>query len=135
MTATHRIALVTGANKGIGLEIARQLAQAGICVLIGARDAERGKAAIKDLSSQGLDAAFVQVDLLDEASIAAAAAWISHQHGRLDILINNAGIVDWNDGAPSRASLQAVRRVVETNFFGTLAVTQAMLPLLRKSTA
>ena len=135
MTATHRIALVTGANKGIGLEIARQLAQAGICVLIGARDAERGKAAIKDLSSQGLDATFVQLDLLDEASIAAAAASISHQHGRLDILINNAGIVDWNDGAPSRASLQAVRRVVETNFFGTLAVTQAMLPLLRKSTA
>ncbi|WP_158813018.1 SDR family oxidoreductase [Methylocapsa sp. S129] len=135
MTGTHRIALVTGANKGIGLEIARQLAQAGVFVIIGARDAERGKAAVKDLSSQGLDASFVHLDLLDEASIAAAAATISEEHGRLDILVNNAGIVDWDDGVPSRASLQAVRRVVETNFFGALAVTQAMLPLLRKSTA
>lgn len=135
MTSFLRIALVTGANKGIGLEIARQLAQAGVSVIIGTRDAERGNAAVKDLSSQGLDATFVQLDLLDEASIAAAAAKISDEHGRLDILVNNAGIVDWKDGVPSRASLQAVRRVVETNFFGALAVTQAMLPLLRKSTA
>jgi NAD(P)-dependent dehydrogenase (short-subunit alcohol dehydrogenase family) len=135
MTANNRIALVTGANKGIGLEIARQLAQAGVSVIIGARDAERGEAAVKDLSSQGLDATFVQLDLLDEASITAAAATISGEHGRLDILVNNAGIVDWDDGVPSRASVQAVRRVVETNFFGTLAVTQAMLPLLRESTA
>jgi NAD(P)-dependent dehydrogenase (short-subunit alcohol dehydrogenase family) len=135
MTANNRIALVTGANKGIGLEIARQLAQAGVSVIIGARDAERGDAAVKDLSSQGLDATFVPLDLLEEASIAAAAATISDKHGRLDILVNNAGIVDWDDGVPSRASLQAVRRVVETNFFGTLAVTQAMLPLLRESTA
>jgi NAD(P)-dependent dehydrogenase (short-subunit alcohol dehydrogenase family) len=135
MTATNRIGLVTGANKGIGLEIARQLAQAGVSVLIGARDAARGEAAVKDLSSQGLVATFVQLDLVDEASIAAAATTISDKHGRLDILVNNAGIVDWDDGVPSRASLQAVRRVVETNFFGTLAVTQAMLPLLRESTA
>jgi NAD(P)-dependent dehydrogenase (short-subunit alcohol dehydrogenase family) len=135
MTASNRIALVTGANKGIGLEIARQLAQAGVSVIIGARDAERADAAVTDLSSQGLDVTSVQLDLLDEASIAAAAATISNEHGRLDILVNNAGIVDWDDGVPSRASLQAVRRVVETNFFGTLAVTQAMLPLLRKSAA
>lgn len=135
MTANNRIALVTGANKGIGLEIARQLAQAGVSVIIGARDAERGNAAVADLSSQGLDATFVQLDVLDEASIAAAAATISDKHGRLDILVNNAGIADWTDGVPSRASLQAVRRVVETNFFGALAVTQAMLPLLRKSRA
>ena len=135
MTATRRIALVTGANKGIGLEIARQLAQAGVCVLIGARDAARGEAAVKDLSSQGLPATFIQLDLVNEASIAAAAATISDQHGRLDILVNNAGIVDGDDGGPSRASLHAVRRVFETNFFGTLALTQAMLPLLRKSPA
>jgi NAD(P)-dependent dehydrogenase (short-subunit alcohol dehydrogenase family) len=134
MTASNRIALVTGANKGIGLEIARQLAQAGVSVIIGARDAERAEAAVTNLSSQGLDVTSVQLDLLDEASIAAAAT-ISNEHGHLDILVNNAGIVDWDDGVPSRASLQAVRRVVETNFFGTLAVTQAMLPLLRKSPA
>ena len=135
MTAIKRIALVTGANKGIGLEIARQLAQAGVCVIIGARDVERGRAAVADLSSQGLDVAFVHLDLLDEASIASAAATISDEHGRLDILVNNAGIVDRTDGVPSRASLQAVRRVFATNFFGTLAVTQAMLPLLRQSKA
>jgi NAD(P)-dependent dehydrogenase (short-subunit alcohol dehydrogenase family) len=135
MATNKRIALVTGANKGIGLEIARQLAQAGVSVIIGARDAERGNAAVLNLSSQGLDATSVQLDLLDEASIDAAAATISDLYGRLDILINNAGIVDWTDGAPSRASRQAVRRTVETNFFGTLAVTQAMLPLLWKSTA
>ena len=135
MTATRRIALVTGANKGIGLEIARQLAQVGVRVLIGARDAARGEAAVKDLSSQGLLATLIQLDLVNEASIAAAAATISDQHGRLDILVNNAGIVAGDDGVPSRASLQAVRRVFETNFFGTLALTQAMLPLLRKSTA
>jgi NAD(P)-dependent dehydrogenase (short-subunit alcohol dehydrogenase family) len=135
MTATKRIALVTGANKGIGLEIARQLAQAGVSVIVGARDPERGHAAVADLSSQGLDATFVQLDLLDEASIAAAAAAISREHGRLDILVNNAGIVDGDDNVPGRASLGAVRRVVETNFVGALAVTQAMLPLLRESKA
>lgn len=135
MTTINRIALVTGANKGIGLEIARQLTQAGVAVIIGARDAERGNAAAAELSSQGYEATFVQIDLLDEASIAAAAATISHKHGRLDILVNNAGILDWTDNVPSSASLQAVRRVMETNFFGTLAVTQAMLPLLRKSAA
>jgi NAD(P)-dependent dehydrogenase (short-subunit alcohol dehydrogenase family) len=135
MTANNRIALVTGANKGIGLEIARQFAQAGVSVIIGARDAERGNVAVADLSSQGLDAAFVRIDLLDEASIAAAAALISGKHGRLDILVNNAGIADWTDGVPSRSKLEAVRRVIETNFVGTLAVTQAMMPLLLKSKA
>ena len=135
MTTTPRIALVTGANKGIGLEIARQLAQAGVSVIIGARDVQRGEVAVKNLFSQGLVATCVQLDLLDEATIAAAAAKISDEHGRLDILVNNAGIVDREDGVPSRAALQAVRRVFETNFFGTLAVTQAMLPLLRKSPA
>jgi NAD(P)-dependent dehydrogenase (short-subunit alcohol dehydrogenase family) len=134
-STSKRIGLVTGANKGIGLEIARQLAQAGVGVIIGARDAERGRAAVADLNSQGLAVAFVHLDLVDEASIAAAAATISDEHGRLDILVNNAGIVDRTDGVPSRASVQAVRRVFATNFFGTLAVTQAMLPLLRKSTA
>jgi NAD(P)-dependent dehydrogenase (short-subunit alcohol dehydrogenase family) len=135
MTATNRIALVTGANKGIGLAIARQLARAGVSVIIGARDAVRGHAAVAELSSQGLFATLVQIDLVDEASIAVAAATISDEHGRLDILVNNAGVVDREAGVPSRAKLQAVRRVFETNFYGTLAVTQAMLPLLLKSTA
>jgi NAD(P)-dependent dehydrogenase (short-subunit alcohol dehydrogenase family) len=134
MTAASRIALVTGANKGIGLEIARQLAQAGVTVLVGARDAEHGEKAVKELSAEGLAATFVQLDVVDEASIA-AAAMIADKYGRLDILVNNAGIVDWNDNVPGRASLDAVRSVIETNFFGALAVTQAMLPLLLKSKA
>jgi NAD(P)-dependent dehydrogenase (short-subunit alcohol dehydrogenase family) len=135
MTTASRIALVTGANKGIGLEIARQLADAGVTVLIGARDAARGAAAVAALAAEGHAATFVQLDVVDEASVAAAAATIADKYGRLDILVNNAGIVDWNDSVPGRASLAAVRNVVETNFFGTLAVTQAMLPLLLKSKA
>lgn len=133
MTDTNRIALVTGANKGIGLEIARQLGWAGSNVIVGARDTGRGESAAAELSGEGLKAEFVKLDLNDEASISAAAAQIEAKHGRLDILVNNAGIVDAGDGPPSKSSTAAARRIMETNFIGTLAVTQAMLPLLRKS--
>jgi NAD(P)-dependent dehydrogenase (short-subunit alcohol dehydrogenase family) len=133
--SSKRIALVTGANKGIGLEIARQLAQAGVFVIIGARDRERARAAVDDLAQQGLAATSVRIDLSDAVSIAAAAATMSAEHGRLDILVNNAGIVDAEDGPPSVASAEAVRRIMDTNFIGTLAVTQAMLSLLRRSPA
>ena len=132
---TQRIALVTGANKGIGREIARQLAQAGVFVLIGARDTGRGHAVTDEFASQGLQAAALQIDLNDPAGIAAAADAIRVQYGRLDILVNNAGIVDAADGPPSTASFEAARRIMDTNFIGTLAVTQAMLPLLRASPA
>ncbi len=132
---TTRIGLVTGANKGIGLEIARQLAEAGVRVIIGVRDATRARAAIDDLASQGLHVQSLRLDLDDPASISAAATAIASEYGTLDILVNNAGIFDIADAPPSKASLDAVRRVMETNFLGTLAVTQAMLPLLRKSHA
>jgi NAD(P)-dependent dehydrogenase (short-subunit alcohol dehydrogenase family) len=130
MTDT-RIALVTGANKGIGFEIARQLAQAGLRVIVGARDAERGRAAAHALIDQGLGVSSVVIDLNDQNSVAAAAAHIQAKHGKLDVLVNNAGVFESVDGPPSRAALDAVRRVLDTNFIGTLAVTQAMLPLLR----
>lgn len=130
-----RIAFVTGANKGIGLEIARQLADAGVTVIIGARDPERGQAAAQDLVARGLKAEAVHIDVTDGDSIAAAAETIRNRHGRLDILVNNAGIVDAQDGPPSSGSPEAARRIMETNFIGTLAVTQAMLPLLRRSPA
>lgn len=133
--ADTRIALVTGANKGIGREIARQLAEAGVTVIVGARDSERGKKAAAALTSQGLSVESIEIDLNDETTIAAAAQQIAAEHGRLDILVNNAGIVDAADGPPTAASTTAVRRIMETNFIGTLAVTQAMLPLLRKSQA
>lgn len=135
MTDMNRIALVTGANKGIGLEIARQLAQAGVSVIIGARDPGRASKAVDTLSSEGLQVRSVALDLTDHASIAAAAETIRAEHGRLDILVNNAGIVDAEDGPPSSAVPDAARRIMETNFVGTLAVTQAMLPLLRLSSA
>jgi NAD(P)-dependent dehydrogenase (short-subunit alcohol dehydrogenase family) len=135
MNNTGRIALVTGANKGIGYEIARQLAEAGVSVLLGARDAERGNRAAGELAGLGLDVSFVQIDVCDGDSIAAAAAGIDAKHGRLDILVNNAGIADYTDGAPGKASLEAVRSELETNFIGALAVTQAMLPLMRKAGA
>jgi NAD(P)-dependent dehydrogenase (short-subunit alcohol dehydrogenase family) len=135
MADTNRTALVTGANKGIGLEIARQLAQAAVHVIIGARDEARAKAALDDLSSQGLKAQSVSIDLNDHASIAAAAETIRAEHGKLDILVNNAGIVDAEDGPPTASSADAARRILDTNFVGTLAVTQAMLPLLRQAPA
>ena len=125
-----RVALVTGANKGIGREIARQLAQAGVQVILGARDAARAREAVADLHTSA-----VLIDLDSEASITEAATTIAEGHGRLDILVNNAGIFDPADAPPSQASLSAVRRVIETNFIGTLAVTQAMLPLLRAAPA
>lgn len=130
-----RIALITGANKGIGREIARQLAEAGVTVIIGARDPERGQAVADDLAARGLKAEAIRIDLTDGDSISAAAETIRDRHGRLDILVNNAGIVDAQDGPPSSGSPEAARRIMETNFIGTLAVTQAMLPLLRLSAA
>ncbi|WP_034949541.1 SDR family oxidoreductase [Erwinia oleae] len=133
MNVPQRIALVTGANKGIGLEIARQLSWAGVFVIIGARDAARGQEAVAALLTQGLSVQTVSLDLTDHATIAAAG--ISEEYGRLDILINNAGIVDAQDGPPTLTSADAVRRIMETNFIGTLAVTQAMLPLLHNSAA
>lgn len=135
MTDTKKIALVTGANKGIGLEIAKQLAEAGVTVIMGARDVARGEAAAKGLSQAGLAAEAIELDLNRGEIIAAAAASISARYGRLDILVNNAGIVDAEDGPPSVATVGAARRLMETNFLGTLAVTRAMLPHLRKSSA
>lgn len=128
-----RIALVTGGNKGIGLEIVRQLAQAGLEVVLGARDRERAAAAVAALANDGLTVRFVHLDLDDPDSIEAAAAWIDGAYGRLDSLVNNAGIFDFADATPGKASIEAVRRVMEVNFIGTLAVTQAMLPLLGRS--
>ena len=95
----------------------------------------RAQKAVDDLAAQGLAAQSVRLDLDDEQSIITAAATIAAHHGKLDILVNNAGIFDVADGPPSTASLAAVRRVMDTNFLGTLAVTQAMLPLLRAAPA
>jgi NAD(P)-dependent dehydrogenase (short-subunit alcohol dehydrogenase family) len=133
--SAKKVALVTGANKGIGFGIARELGKTGMIVLLGARDAALGEKAAADLRKEKLDVRFVQVDLVRPETIKAAAASIEAQFHQLDVLINNAGIIDPADGAPSVAGLNSVRRIMETNFLGTLAVTQAMLPLLRKAKA
>jgi NAD(P)-dependent dehydrogenase (short-subunit alcohol dehydrogenase family) len=135
MNQTTPVALVTGANKGIGFQIARQIGLSGARVLIGARDAERGRAAAAALVDEGLNAQPVRLDVTEPGSIDTVARAIEAEHGHLDILVNNAGIVDAEDGPPGKASVDAVRRIFETNFFGALAVTQAMLPLLRRAEA
>jgi NAD(P)-dependent dehydrogenase (short-subunit alcohol dehydrogenase family) len=124
----NEVALVTGANKGIGHAIARELAARGLTVLVGARDASRGEAAARSIAG---DARPIALDVTRADSIAAAAARIRRELGRLDVLVNNAGIA--RRAKPSEASLEDVRAVFETNVFGVIAVTQAMLPLLREA--
>jgi NAD(P)-dependent dehydrogenase (short-subunit alcohol dehydrogenase family) len=145
------IALITGANKGIGFETARQLAARGVTVLAGARDEARGIAAERALRDglrgglggdlrglRGLrddaDARFVPLDVTDATSVREAADWIEKEFGRLDILVNNAGIAV-GGGPPSETDLEAMREVYETNVLGVIMVTNAMLPLLRRAPA
>jgi NAD(P)-dependent dehydrogenase (short-subunit alcohol dehydrogenase family) len=130
-----KIALITGANKGIGYELARQLGKEGVTVLVAARNEKLGEAAAAKLKAEGADAHFIELDVTKPQTIAKAAQAVRTQYGRLDILVNNAAIVDKADGPPSTADPEAVRRVLDVNFFGVLAVTQAMLPLVRKSEA
>ena len=136
-----RVALVTGANQGVGLQVAKELVASGLTVLVGSRNFERGEAAAKYI---GPGAIALQLDVTDGASIAAAAERIGKEPGRLDLLVNNAGISKTTErsmGSPeyaassqaSNASLDEIRAVWETNVFGVLAVYQAMLPLLRES--
>jgi NAD(P)-dependent dehydrogenase (short-subunit alcohol dehydrogenase family) len=137
------VALVTGANKGIGLQIAKDLAARGFTVVIGSRSIKNGEAAAKSI---GADARVIQLDVTNQASISAAAERIRKEFGRLDVLVNNAGISHAGkpgkplaeivkSGRPSVASLDEVRAIFETNVFGVIAVTQAMLPLLREAPA
>ena len=127
------IALVTGANKGIGLETVRQLASRGARVFLGARDLARGEPAAAALRAEGLDVTAVALDVADDRSIADAAASIQSATGRLDVLVNNAGI--YVAGSASATSRATLREVFETNVFGVVAVTNALLPLLKESTA
>jgi len=136
-----RIALVTGANQGVGFQVAKELVAHGLTVVLGSRDLERGEAAAHEI---GPAAIALRIDVTDATSIAAAAERIRSDFGRLDLLVNNAGISNTSRGnlsaeefaerrKASTASLDEVRAVWETNVFGVLAVYQAMLPLLRES--
>jgi NAD(P)-dependent dehydrogenase (short-subunit alcohol dehydrogenase family) len=137
----ERIALVTGANQGVGFQVAKEVVKSGATVFVGSRNFERGELAAKELGSGAIA---IQLDVTDHSSIAAAAERIRKEFGRLDLLVNNAAISNTNRGeepiqeyakktVASKVSLDEVRAVWETNVFGVLAVYQAMLPLLRES--
>ena len=136
MTFAKKIALVTGGNKGIGFEICRSLAGAGCTVLLGARNAQRGQQAVRQLEQAGVeDIHFIEIDVTMQHTIKAAAEQIESRYGRLDILLNNAGVNLPGDGLPGAADPAVVQRIFDTNFFGALRVAHTMLPLLRKSPA
>ncbi|KIF03898.1 dehydrogenase [Streptomyces sp. RSD-27] len=126
-------ALVTGANKGIGYEIAAGLGALGWSVGVGARDEQRRKAAVERLRAAGFDAFGVPLDVTDDASATAAARLIEERAGRLDVLVNNAAITGGTPQEPTRVDPATVRAVVETNVIGVIRVTNAMMPLLRRS--
>ena len=134
-----KTALITGANRGIGFETARQLAQKGIKVLVGARSEENGKEAEAKLKAEGFDAEFVLLDVDDAKTHEATATYIAENYGKLDILINNAAIsLESSTGAAPQASETSAdifRRTFDTNFFNTIALTQAFVPLIKKSDA
>ncbi|UOQ71937.1 SDR family oxidoreductase [Hymenobacter cellulosilyticus] len=132
--ANKKIALVTGGNKGIGFEIVRELLQAGCRVYLGARQPAKGEQAVAKLAAEG-DVRFLEVNLAEPATLDAAAAHLQREEGHLDILVNNAGINVAGDGAPSTAAVRSVEQVLQTNFLGTLAVTQTFLPLVKQAAA
>ncbi len=137
MSEAKRVALITGANKGIGLETARQLGKLGVTVLVGARDAAKGETAAAELKKEDVDARAIKLDVDDAKDYAAAAKTIEKDFGKLDILINNAGVfLDSRKGnETSTTSEDALRKTFDTNFFAVVGLTQALLPLLRKSEA
>jgi len=137
MSTGKKVALISGANKGIGLETARQLGKQGITVLLGARDLAKGEAAAEQLKKDGIDVRAVKFDVVNAADIKAAAERVEKEFGKLDILINNAGVMFEPIGGnnSSTVSEKVLRDTFETNFFSSVAVTNAFLPLLKKSDA
>lgn len=129
-----KIALITGANKGIGFETARQLAQKGIHVLLGSRDQERGRKAVEQLTSENLPVSLIHIDVTNQSTVDAAVAEVTEKYGHLDILINNAGIYV-KEPRPSKCTLELLQDNMNVNFFGAFLVTKAFLPLIHKSSA
>lgn len=135
MVSQQPIIVVTGGNRGIGLEICRQLAARGAQVVLTARNAEAGEAAVKKLAAQNLAAQFHALDVTDSASVAGLRDWLDRTFGRLDVLVNNAGIFSKDDGSGLDVKLETVRTTFETNTLGALHLSQALAPLLKRSGA
>jgi len=126
-----RRALVTGANKGLGLAISRGLAQAGLSVWMGARDRSRGEEAARALRDEGLDVRFLEIDVADDESVRRAAETVGAEVGALHVLVNNAGIILDLETPPSELAMEDVKATYEVNLFGPIRVTQAFTPLLK----
>jgi NAD(P)-dependent dehydrogenase (short-subunit alcohol dehydrogenase family) len=136
MATEKKVAFITGGNRGIGLETARQLAQTGVKVIIGSRNEEAGKAEAKKLQAEGLDVDAIRFDITKSSDYKEAYDYFDKNFGKLDILINNAGVAKEPFGSPNNASVvsQAVlRETFDTNFFGTIELTQSLLPLIKKA--
>ncbi|MBV8884095.1 MAG: SDR family oxidoreductase [Chroococcidiopsidaceae cyanobacterium CP_BM_RX_35] len=133
MTQENRIAIVTGANRGIGLEVVRQLAQTGMTVILGSRDLEKGEAAATKLTEEGLPVRPHRLDVTNSDSIAQLVAHVEQEFGRLDVLVNNAGILYDTWQQPSTANLNTVQEAFSTNTLGPWRMCQAFVPLLRRS--
>jgi len=136
--ANEKVALISGANKGLGLETGRQLGKLGYTVLLGSRDALKGEVAARQLRHEGMDARVVKLDVCRASDIDAAVAMIAGEFGKLDVLINNAGVMHekgWTKNTTSETTLENLRATFETNLFAVFALTKAMLPLLKKSEA
>ncbi|SFB02872.1 NAD(P)-dependent dehydrogenase, short-chain alcohol dehydrogenase family [Cohnella sp. OV330] len=132
---TSKTVLITGGNKGIGYESARQLGKLGFTILIGSRDQSKGQEAAESLKSINIDAESVTLDVTDQDTVHSAAKRIEDQYGSLDILINNAGVSLDKGLPPSQLELTVLKNTYETNVFGMFSVTKAMLPLIKKSQA
>jgi len=137
MGPARKVAVVTGANRGIGFETCRQLARRGMKVVLAARDETKGRAAAQRLRDEGLDVDFVRLDVTDDESVGEFARFVKKECGRVDVLVNNAGIMidgksSWLPGACSvfKAKVATIRETMETNVYGALRVTQALRPLM-----
>jgi NAD(P)-dependent dehydrogenase (short-subunit alcohol dehydrogenase family) len=136
--AEARVALITGANKGLGLETGRQLGKLGYTVLLGSRDALKGEVAARQLRDDGVEARVIKLDVTRQSDIDVVAAQIKSEFGKLDVLVNNAGVMiekGWTKNTTSETTMENLRATFEANVFAVFAVTKALLPLLMKSEA
>jgi NAD(P)-dependent dehydrogenase (short-subunit alcohol dehydrogenase family) len=136
---SKKVALITGANKGLGFETAKQLGKEGITIIAASRNKERGEKAVAELKAAGIDAEHLQLDVDNAADIQHAYDYINNKYGKLDILVNNAGIMieegDWNTNTSSTIKEETLQQTFSTNFFNVVSLTNTLLPLIKKSEA